>query len=136
MAEIDLMDSYPRSGRPINERGRLITAEHRRVARRFGRDFFDGDRLTGYGGYAYHPRFWTDTVRRFGEYYRLAPNAAVLDVGCGKGFMLHDFKKLMPRLTVAGVDISEYAVDNAAAEMKPFIRLGNANQLPYDDKSF
>jgi SAM-dependent methyltransferase len=136
MPEIDLMECYPRSGRPIDERGRLITAEHRRVARKFGREFFDGDRLTGYGGYSYHPRFWTDTVRRFSEYYRLAPDAAVLDVGCGKGFMLYDFKKLMPQMTVAGVDISEYAVEHAVPEMKPFIRVGNAKELPYDGNSF
>ncbi len=136
MPEIDLMECYPRSGRPIDERGRLITAEHRRVARKFGREFFDGDRLTGYGGYSYHPRFWTDTVRRFSEYYRLAPEAAVLDVGCGKGFMLYDFKQLMPQLTVAGMDISGYAVENSLPEMKPFIQVGDAKKLPYDDNSF
>ena len=62
MAEINLMDQYPRSKRPIEERAQLITEEHRNVARRFGEEFFDGDRLSGYGGYHYHPRFWQDTV--------------------------------------------------------------------------
>ncbi len=136
MAEINLMDRYPRSKRPIDERGNLITEEHRRIARQFGKEFFDGDRLYGYGGYSYHPRFWTDTVKRFRDYYQLSDNASLLDVGCGEGFMLHDFKLLMPQMTVAGIDISEYAIANAMEDMKPFVRVGDAKELPYPDKSF
>ena len=107
--EINLLDRYPKSSRPIDDRGRLITEAHRAAARKFEVEYFDGDRLSGYGGYNYHPRFWTDTVRRFRDHYGLAPSARVLDVGCAKGFMLHDFKLLMPDLQVAGVDVSEYA---------------------------
>ena len=136
MAEIDLMDRYPRSKRPIEERGNLITEEHRAVARRFGKEFFDGARLYGYGGYSYHPRFWTDTVKRFQEHYRLPADASVLDVGCGKGFMLHDFKRLFPEMTVAGIDISEYAIEHAIEDMEPFVRVANAKCLPYEDNSF
>lgn len=134
--EVNLLDRYPRSNRPIDERGRLVTDEHRKIARRFGREFFDGDRLCGYGGYRYHPRFWTDTVRRFKEFYALAEDAAVLDVGCAKGFMLHDFKLLMPRLAIAGVDVSEYAIENAIETVKPFLKVGDARELPYEDGSF
>jgi SAM-dependent methyltransferase len=136
MAEINLMELYPRSKRPIEERGKLITEEHRRVARQFGREFFDGDRLNGYGGYSYHSRFWTDTVKRFRDFYHLAENAAILDVGSGKGFMIHDFKLLMPKATVAGLDISQYAIENTMDDMKPFVRVGDAKKLPYADKSF
>ena len=130
------MDLYPRSKRPIEERGNLTTEEHRRIARQFDKEFFDGDRLFGYGGYNYHPRFWTDTVKRFRDYYNLAEDASILDAGCGKGFMLHDFKLLMPRLNVAGIDISEYAIANAIEDMKPFVQVQNAKQLPFEDKSF
>lgn len=136
MGEINLMDLYPRSKRPIEERGKLITEGHRQVARQFGKEFFDGDRLYGYGGYSYHPRFWTETVRRFRDYYQLLEDATILDVGCGKGFMLHDFKLLMPKVTAAGIDISEYAIANAMNDMKPFLRVGDAKELPYEDKSF
>jgi SAM-dependent methyltransferase len=135
-AEINLLDRYPRSKRPIEERARLVTDEHRLVARRFGKDFFDGDRLFGYGGYHYHPRFWQETVRRFRDHYRLAADASVLDVGCGKGFMLHDFKELMPRATVAGIDLSAYAVENALPSVKPFLQVGCASALPFPDQSF
>jgi SAM-dependent methyltransferase len=136
MAEIDLLDRYPRSNRPIEERAKLITEEHRTIARRFDKEFFDGDRLTGYGGYTYHPRFWTDTVERFMSHYALAPAASILDVGCGKGFMLYDFKRLHPSLEVRGVDISRYAIENAMDEMKPFVSVGDAKQLPFPDDSF
>lgn len=136
MAEINLLDLYPKSKRPIEERGNQITEEHRRVARQFGKEYFDGERLYGYGGYNYHPRFWTDTVKRFRDHYGLVEDAAVLDVGCAKGFMMHDFKVLMPRMTIKGLEVSQYAFEHAAEDMKPFITLGNAKRLPYPDNSF
>lgn len=133
---MNLLDHYPRSKRPIEERSRLITEEHRRIARQFGQEFFDGDRLYGYGGYTYHPRFWTETVKRFRDHYQLPEHASVLDVGCAKGFLLHDLKQLMPKATVAGIDISQYAIDHAKEEIKPFLRVGSAKKLPYPDQSF
>ena len=137
MVEINLMDQYPRSKRPIEKRGQVrFTEEHVRIYRKFGKEYFDGDRLYGYGGYYYHPRFWQATVRRFRDHYDLGEDASVLDVGCAKGYMLHDFKQLMPRMTVSGIDISEYAIEHAIESVKPFLRVGNAKELPYEDDSF
>jgi SAM-dependent methyltransferase len=136
MAEINLMDLYPRSKRPIDERASRVTDADRAIARQFGKDYFDGDRIHGYGGYNYHPRFWQPTVRRFRDHYGLKPGDRILDVGCAKGFMLHDFKELIPGLTIAGIDISEYAIVNAKPEVKQFLRVGNAKELPYDDRCF
>jgi SAM-dependent methyltransferase len=134
--EINLLDRYPRSKRPIDDRGKLITEEHRAAARKFDVEYFDGDRLSGYGGYDYHPRFWTDTVRRFRDHYRLAPDARVLDVGCAKGYMLHDFRLLMPELRIAGVDVSDYALRHAREEVRPFLSQASADELPFPDRSF
>lgn len=136
VTEINLLDRYPKSNRPLDERASLITEGHRAEARKFGESFFDGDRLTGYGGYGYHPKFWTETVKRFRDHYRLRDNASVLDVGCAKGFMMYDFKKLMPEISIAGIDISTYAVANAIEEMRPYISAGNAKDLPFDDNAF
>jgi SAM-dependent methyltransferase len=136
VTEINLMDRYPRSQRPLDERGAVITDEVREVARQYDRDFFDGDRLYGYGGYNYHPRFWTDTVQRFIEHYRLAEDTTILDVGAGKGFMLYDFMKALPNAALAGIDISEYAHEHAMPEVKPFLIVGDAKELPYEDDSF
>lgn len=136
MPEIDLLDRYPRSQRPVDERAKLITPEHRAIARRFGQEFFDGDRLNGYGGYSYHPRFWTDTVARFRDHYRLADDASILDVGCAKGFMLYDFQRLMPQATLAGIDVSEYAIEHAQEEVRRFVQVADARSLPFPDRSF
>jgi SAM-dependent methyltransferase len=136
--EVDLLDLYPKSSRTgkVGERAIHISDEQREISRQFGKEYFDGDRMYGYGGYNYHPRFWQGVVRNVRDYYNLAEDAGLLDVGCAKGFMLHDFKELMPNLTVAGIDISEYAIENALASVKPFLRVGNAKELPYEDNSF
>jgi ubiquinone/menaquinone biosynthesis C-methylase UbiE len=70
------------------------------------------------------------------DHYNLADNAAILDIGCAKGFMLYDFKQLMPGATIAGIDVSEYAIENAIAEVKPFLKIASGEKLPYPDKSF
>lgn len=136
MAEIDLMHKYPKSKRNVEERGSIITPEDRAIARQFGESFFDGDRKYGYGGFGYHERFWTETVKVFRDHYDLAPDAAVLDVGCAKGFMMHDFKLLMPEMDIQGLDISDYAIENAIEDMKPYVRAGSAVELPWPDNSF
>ena len=136
MAEINLLDRYPTSKRPIDERGDTITEEHRAIARQFDFQYYDGERLYGYGGYNYHPRFWTDTVGRFQEHFDLKDDAKLLDVGCAKGFMMHDFKRLMPQLDIKGLDISEYAMEHAKEEVRSFMEVVNAKDLPYEDNSY
>jgi SAM-dependent methyltransferase len=136
LAEINLLDRYPRSTRPITTRATEVTPDIRARAAQFGKEYFDGDRMHGYGGYHYHPRFWTETVKRLRDHYGLKEDAQLLDVGCAKGFMLHDFRLLMPNSTVAGIDVSEYAITNAIETMKPHVRVGNAVKLPFPDRSF
>ena len=136
MSEINLLDRYPPSKRPIEERNKWATEKHRAIARQFGKEYFDGNRLFGYGGYRYDPRFWRQTIRRFRDYYQLKDDASILDVGCAKGFMLHDFKEGMPDLSIVGVDISEYALQNAMETVQPFLFVANAALLPFKDDSF
>ncbi len=134
--EIDLMANYPKAKRNLEQRASEKTDEERSIAREFGKDFFDGDRCYGYGGYSYHSRFWEPVVPTFKEFYNLTGESRVLDVGCGKGFMLYDFSRLIPGITVAGIDISEYAICNAKDEVKPFVKVGDARELPFEDNSF
>lgn len=134
--EINLMINYPKSKRNVKGRGLKKTEEDRMIARKFGKDFFDGDRSVGYGGYYYNPRFWQPVIPTFKEHFGMTSESSVLDVGCGKGFMLHDMKELIPGITVKGIDISQYAIDNAMEDMKPFLQVGNAVKLPFDDNSF
>lgn len=134
--EVDLMINYPRSKRNVDERGATKTEEDRQIARQFGKEFFDGERKTGYGGFSYHSRFWQPVVPTFKQFYNLTSKKSVLDVGCAKGFMLYDFCNLIPGITVKGIDISEYAIANAIEPMKPFVEVGDARHLPFDDNSF
>jgi len=134
--EIDLLADYPKAKRNVKERGATKTEEDRQIARQFGKDFFDGDRKYGYGGYSYNPRFWTPVVPAFQKEYNLTEKSSVLDVGCGKGFMLYDFAKAIPGLFIKGIDISSYAIEHALDAMKPNLKVANATKLPYEDNSF
>ena len=136
MPEIDLLVNYPKTKRNVDERGMQKTEEDRRVGRQFGQDYFDGDRRFGYGGYNYNPRFWQPVIPSFAEHYGLTSSSTVLDVGCAKGFMMHDFAQIIPGIKLQGLEISDYAIQHALPDMKPLIRQGNAKELPFADKSF
>jgi SAM-dependent methyltransferase len=134
--EIDLMANYPRSKRNVEERGATKTPADRELARKFGKEFFDGDRSHGYGGFTYHPRFWQPVIPTFQQHWSLTGQSSVLDVGCAKAFMLHDFSELIPGITVKGVDVSKYAIENAIEDMRPHVQVASAVELPFPDKSF
>ena len=73
--------------------------------KKFDKEFFDGERRHGYGGYNYNPKFWTNVVKTFQNYWNLDSNSSILDIGCGKGFMLYDLKKLIKSDFLKGIDI-------------------------------
>lgn len=134
--EIDLLVNYPRARRDVTERGQAKTEEDRRIARQFDKAFFDGDRRHGYGGFNYSARFWQPVVPTMQQHFGLQAGSSLLDVGCGKGFMLHDFAELIPGIVVKGVDISTYAIEHAIEDMRPHVRVADAKHLPFPDKSF
>jgi len=105
------------------------------ISKQFGFDYFDGDRRYGYGGFRYDGR-WVAVAKAMVEHYNLEPGARILDIGCGKGFLVHDFMKVLPGSEAVGLDISEYAIANAMPEVKDKLRVGNAVALPYPDRSF
>jgi SAM-dependent methyltransferase len=134
--EIDLLVNYPKTKRNLEERIAAKNEADRAIARQFGREFFDGDRNQGYGGFKYMSRFWQPVVPTFKEYWQLTASSSLLDVGCAKGFMLHDLAKMIPGITVKGIDISHYAIEHAMDDMKPHVKVANATQLPFENKSF
>jgi protein-L-isoaspartate(D-aspartate) O-methyltransferase len=109
-------------------------AEAAALAKRFDQDYWDGDRKVGYGGYRYDGR-WRLVAEKMAEVYNIKPGDSILDVGCGKGFLLYDFTQVVPGVKVAGIDISKYAIENAKDEIKPFLKVAHANSLPFADKS-
>lgn len=134
MSKVNLLDALPSIKRPLEERAE-VTEEDKRLSWKIGREYFDGTRAQGLGGYYYDGR-WKPVVHRFQEYYGLDASKTVLDVGCAKGFLLHDFLEEIPGITVAGIDISDYALREATELAKPHLGLGNAKELPFPDNSF
>jgi 2-polyprenyl-3-methyl-5-hydroxy-6-metoxy-1,4-benzoquinol methylase len=134
--EIDLLANYPRTKRNVEERGLAKTEADRALARQFGKAFFDGDRSHGYGGFSYHPRFWQPVVPDFQRHFALKAGDSMLDVGCAKGFMMKDMAESIPGLVVKGIDISDYAIENALPDMRAHVQVANAVSLPFADASF
>ncbi len=134
MAEVNLLARYPKSKRNVAARvGNK--EENRALAMKFGKEYFDGTREQGYGGFRYDGRWIPiaeDIVRHFG----LKAGDRVLDIGCAKGFLVKDLMKVCPGLEVFGIDVSEYALINCEPELVGRLHLGDARRLPFSDNSF
>jgi len=106
-----------------------------RRARQFDEDYWDGPRRYGYGGYFYKPGRWKSVAQALLERYNLKPGDKVLDLGCGKGYLLYELQLLMPELVLIGMDRSKYAITNAHPEFAGALLHGRIqNQLPFADK--
>ena len=107
-----------------------------KLAKQWGYDYWDGDRRINYGGYKYIEGRWEKVAREMINHYSLPENPKILDVGCGKGFLLFDFLKVMPESEIIGIDISEYAILNSKEEIRENLQIGNAINLPWPDDYF
>ena len=133
MSEVNLLRALPISKRNVLVRATAKTPEHVRIAREFGRLYFDGPREYGYGGYQYDGR-WIPVAHDIIAHFGLSRGDRVLDIGCAKGFLVKDLVNL--GINAYGIDISEYAVSIGALETKDRLIIGTADQLPFPDRSF
>ncbi|MDP2278464.1 MAG: class I SAM-dependent methyltransferase [Nitrospirota bacterium] len=137
MAYIDFLSAVHKStkrdylGR-VNE---FPKAEAIKIAKKYGYDYWDGDRKFGYGGYKYDGR-WQKVAKAIADYYGIKPGDRILDVGCGKAFLLYDFTQVVPGVEVKGIDISEYAIAHAKEEVRLSLQVADAVSLPFEDNSF
>jgi SAM-dependent methyltransferase len=106
------------------------------LAKGWSYDYWDGDRRINYGGYRYLPGRWEKVAEALVHHYDLPNNPKILDVGCGKGFLLFDFLKVRPDAQIYGIDISEYAIENSKEEIRDRLQIGNATDLPWPDDYF
>ncbi len=107
-----------------------------KVARKYGEEFWDGERRFGYGGYKYDGR-WSVVAQSLIERFQLDERSRVLDIGCGKGFLLHELQNLLPGLEIRGIDISKYAIENSKEEVREYLFVHDAsNPLPFENESF
>jgi protein-L-isoaspartate(D-aspartate) O-methyltransferase len=137
MAHIDFLSSiHKRTTRDYLARvTEFPKAEAATLAKKWDVEYWDGDRRTGYGGYRYDGR-WRSVAESMVRHYGLTPESRILDVGCGKGFLLYDFTQVLPGVEVVGLDISRYALAHAKEEVKPCLIHGTAAHLPFPDRSF
>ena len=111
-------------------------AKAAQLAKQFGYDYWDGDRRICYGGYRYLEGRWDKVARAMAEHYQLPAKPKILDIGCGKGYLLYDFLKVIPHAEIFGIDISNYAIANGKPEIRDRLQVGNASTLPWPDDTF
>jgi ubiquinone/menaquinone biosynthesis C-methylase UbiE len=133
--EIDLLRSLPKTRRNIEKRAEAKDEALIAISRQYGKDYWDGDRKYGYGGYRYDGR-WRPVARDLIEHFGLKPGMRVLDVGCGKGFLVKDLMLECPGLEAFGLDISHYALMHCEKEVIGRLHMGDARSLPFPDGSF
>lgn len=134
MALFNLLGSQPDVKRDL--KARLENKEsNRQLASQFGREYFDGTREQGYGGYIYDGR-WKNVARHAQQHYQLTAKSRVLDIGCAKGFFVHDLMETIPKLEAVGVDVSSYALSEAPNKVKEHLSLACATKLPFTDNVF
>jgi SAM-dependent methyltransferase len=105
-------------------------------AKKWDFDYWDGDRRINYGGYKYMPGRWERVAKAMADHYGIKPGDKILDVGCGKGFLLYDFTLVVPGVEIYGIDISQYAIYNSKEEVRDRLQVGSATKLPWPDKHF
>ena len=111
-------------------------AKAAKLAKKWGYDYWDGDRRINYGGYRYMEGRWEKVVKAMIEHYDLPHSPKILDIGCSKGYLLYDFTKVLPDAEIYGIDISEYAIENSKEEIQDRLQVGNATKLPWPDDYF
>ncbi len=140
MAEIDFMSVLHKSTKRdylarVND-PEYPKAKAAELAKQFNYDYWDGDRRICYGGYKYLEGRWEKVARAIASHYPLPAKPKILDIGCGKGFLLYDFLKIIPDAEVHGIDISQYAIENSKEEIRNQLQVGNATNLPWEDNTF
>ena len=128
MREINLLKSIKKIKRNIKYRLINKNKDVISISRKFGKDYFDGDRKFGYGGYFYDGR-WKKVAKDIIKFYNLKKGDKVLDIGCAKGFLV---KELVDECIDAyGIDVSRYAVKNSHKDVKDRVKLGNVKKLNF-----
>jgi len=133
MKKFNLLSSFPKSKRSLKERH--VNKKNIQIALKYSREYFDGSRSQGYGGYYYDGR-WVAVANKIIKLFNLKNNSKFLDIGCAKGFLIHDLKIILPKLKIYGIDISQYAKDNSILNIKKNIKIMNCKKLEYKSNFF
>jgi len=136
MREFNLLGEYPRPEKPRYVGSDLRTINHRIVATYRDKDFFDGNRNYGYGGFKYDGR-WKSVAEKICNEYKLNNSLSFLQIGCEKGFLLKDLKDKYKKMRIDGIETSNYAITNSIPDAKENIKYcNNYTDLEYGDSEF
>jgi len=136
LRNFNLLSEYPKSQTPRYVGSDLRTIEHRIVASKRDKEFYDGDRNYGYGGFKYDGR-WQKIANKICNEYNLNNESSFLQLNCEKGFLLNDLKNLFPKMQIHGLETSSYAIDNSMDSVKKYIKkTDNYLRLEFEDNKF
>ena len=107
------------------------------IGRKYDYNYWDGDRKFGYGGYKFIQGYWTNVAKKIIKIYKIKNNSKILDIGCGKGFLLYEIKNILPEVEIVGFDISSYAIRKSKKEIKKYLYKEDAkNKTKFKNKNF
>lgn len=135
MREFDLLSDYPEP-----KKKRLVSKNYRTIKNRIiasyrDKNLFDGDRKFGYGGFKYDGR-WIKIAKKICKRYNLSNSSSILQLGCEKGYLLHDIKTIYPNIKIFGIEQSKYAIAKSMKSVKKNITFGPYTKLNFKKNKF
>jgi SAM-dependent methyltransferase len=113
------------------------------MPKRSSRSFYDKTYFESYGGtgYTWETTFLTlkpfanSIINLMSFYTSYNPSLTVLDIGCAKGYLV---KMLREKVDAWGVDISDYAINNAPDDVRVYLKKVDVEKevLPFRDQFF
>ena len=135
MKELNLLKDYPSSNKPRIANANIRTLKHRLLAVQRSRDFFDGKRECGYGGFKYDGR-WLPILKQICEKFNLSEGSKFLHINSEKGFVLKDLKKINKKISVYGTETSQYAIQKTCESIRKYVVKAEPKELPFENKFF
>jgi len=127
--------NYFKGNKPRSTLAKKRSIKNKIIAWKLDKNYYDGERLNGYGGFKYDGR-WKRFLPKIIKRYKLNSKSKVLDLGCKKGFFLKDLKNLVPGIKVYGVEDHSYPIKNSEKEVKKYLKLAKYYNLPFKRKFF
>ena len=107
-----------------------------KISKKYNFHYWDGNRKFGYGGYKYDGR-WKLIAKKIIKKYKLNKNSRILDVGCGKGFLVYELTKLLNSKNIYGIDISRYSINKSPKIIRKNLSVKDCRKgLNYKKKYF
>ena len=109
--------------------------QNKLLAWKLDKEYYDGHRDNGYGGFYYDGR-WLKLLPRIIKKYKLNNNSKILDLGCKKGFIMNDFKKILPGCEVWGIEDHQYPIKKSMSLIRTKIKKSNYYDIPFKNNYF